>query len=118
MNTIMLKNNDPNESEIRNYKVYCYINKINNKKYIGLTSLSIKERAGKNGNNYKSGDGAFGIKRDENYKNKFRYGNNVISRRVICITTNTIFDSISRACETYKINHHANLSRACKNGTS
>lgn len=32
--------------------IYCYTNKINNKKYIGQTIYSIKARAGKNGKNY------------------------------------------------------------------
>ena len=169
----MSKSNVQSEKKAKNYKIYCYTNKINNKKHIGLTSLTIKERAGKNGRNYKDcthfwnaiqkygwdnfineiivnnlsleeakaaekyyikfyntnnpklgynislgGDGAFGIIRDKVYKDKFRYGNNGIARKVICITTNTTFDSISRACEYYNLKYHANLSRACKHGTS
>lgn len=168
-----LKNKEQNEKEEKKYKIYCYQNMLNNKKYIGLTSLTLKERAGKDGHNYKDcthfwnaiqkygwnnfnskvleenltldeakekekyyiklyktndsnigyniskgGDGGFGIKRDESYREKFKYGNNSFARKVICITTNIIFDSISRACEYYHIKHHANISRACKNGTS
>ena len=34
------------------YTVYQHINKINGKVYIGMTSRSLKERFGNNGNNY------------------------------------------------------------------
>lgn len=34
------------------YKVYCYTNTINGKKYIGITRTSLKERAGSNGHRY------------------------------------------------------------------
>ena len=33
--------------------IYCYTNKINNKKYIGQTTKTVEERAGKNGSFYK-----------------------------------------------------------------
>ena len=33
--------------------VYCHINKINNKKYIGITSSSAERRWGINGSGYK-----------------------------------------------------------------
>lgn len=38
--------------ENRRWKIYCYTNKINNKKYIGQTKTSLKERAGRKGNGY------------------------------------------------------------------
>lgn len=38
----------------KSWIVYCYINKINNKRYFGITSRSLEERAGANGINYKS----------------------------------------------------------------
>ena len=47
------KNKGQNEKEEKKYKIYCYQNMLNNKKYIGLTSLTLKERAGKDGHNYK-----------------------------------------------------------------
>lgn len=34
--------------------IYCYTNKINGKKYVGQTTKTITERAGKNGVNYKT----------------------------------------------------------------
>ncbi len=34
------------------YKVYCYTNTINGKKYIGITRTTLKERAGSNGHRY------------------------------------------------------------------
>lgn len=41
------------------WKVYCYTGK-NNKKYIGITSFSLSQRAGKNGEKYMRDDFAFG----------------------------------------------------------
>lgn len=35
------------------YKVYCYTNTLNGKKYIGITSTSLENRAGANGYRYK-----------------------------------------------------------------
>lgn len=34
-------------------KVYCHTNKVNGKKYIGMTRLDIRQRVGKDGNGYK-----------------------------------------------------------------
>ena len=36
------------------YVIYCYTNKINGKKYIGQTCLTLEERAGKNGYRYRA----------------------------------------------------------------
>lgn len=52
MNT--LKNNEQNEKEANsNYTVYMHVNKINNKKYIGITGRTPKERWMSNGLGYK-----------------------------------------------------------------
>ena len=51
----ILKNNEQSEKEIKNkWTVYMHINKLNNKKYVGITSRNPNERWGKNGNRYKS----------------------------------------------------------------
>lgn len=50
----MLKNNAQNENEIKNnYTVYMHTNKINNKKYVGITSRSPEERWMSNGLGYR-----------------------------------------------------------------
>ena len=41
-----------NISDERKYKIYVYTNKVNGKKYVGQTSRSLRERAGKNGCQY------------------------------------------------------------------
>ena len=49
----MLKNNEQNENEIKdNYSVYMHINKINNEKYVGITSRKPEVRW-QNGTAYK-----------------------------------------------------------------
>lgn len=51
----MLKNNEQKENESKNnWFVYMHKNKINNKKYFGITSRKPNVRWGKNGNKYKS----------------------------------------------------------------
>lgn len=62
----MLKNNEQNEKEERNYKVYIHINKINNKKYVGITKQSVKKR-------WQSGHGYYN-------KNKTNYFWNAINK--------------------------------------
>lgn len=49
----MSKSNEQKENEERNYKVYVHINKINNKKYVGITKQDPKYRC-KNGFEYYS----------------------------------------------------------------
>lgn len=36
-----------------NYKVYCYVNKNNGKRYVGCTSMSLTDRAGRNAEGYR-----------------------------------------------------------------
>ena len=43
---------DINENN-KKWCIYFHINKANNKSYIGVTSLKLRDRFGKNGNNYK-----------------------------------------------------------------
>lgn len=51
----MLKNNEQNEEKAKNkWTVYIHVNKLNSKKYIGITSKRPNNRWGKNGNRYKS----------------------------------------------------------------
>jgi len=47
----MLKSNELNANETRNYKVYVHTNKINNKKYVGITKQPVKRRW-QSGNGY------------------------------------------------------------------
>ena len=49
----MLKNNEQNEKETKKYSLYVHINKINQKKYVGVTSKRPIERWGTNGQKYK-----------------------------------------------------------------
>lgn len=50
------KNNEQNENETKNntWSVYIHVNKINNKKYVGITSRQPEIRWRKNGEGYKS----------------------------------------------------------------
>ena len=43
---------EKNNSNEHIYKIYVYTNKVNNKKYVGQTRKSLKERAGNNGRCY------------------------------------------------------------------
>ncbi|MDF2588230.1 MAG: hypothetical protein K0S41_2071 [Anaerocolumna sp.] len=164
---------------MNNYIVYCHENKINNKKYFGITFQKINQRW-KNGKGYKgctSLNGAIQKYGWNNFNhiilleniskeiaeeserfliNKFKsndkkYGYNIanggnsngkhskdtllklskshsgsgnamygksgkdspISKKVICLTTNKIFDSINEAAEFYNI-QHAHISACCK----
>lgn len=54
--------------ENKKYKVYCYINKINNKRYIGITCKTLKER-------YNRGRGYQNSLRFQNAINKYGFEN-------------------------------------------
>ena len=83
-----------------NYIVYIHRNKINDKKYIGITKRTTIERWGSNGQRYKKSNPYFynAIEKYEEVVNIVKFG---ISKRNYIKSEDIIFDTINISGETF-----------------
>lgn len=139
---------------LENYVVYLHINKVNGKKYVGITSDNVEKRWGKGyygnpkfytdiveygWNNFEHIILYEGLEKEQarvietsliHYYNTIEEGYNIMEgripteetkkkmskaheRKVICITTNKIFNSQTEGAEFYNI-QQSSISRCCK----